>query len=256
MKISIIQPDIIWEDKPRNFDKLEYLISSSGSNPDIIILPEMFSTGFTMNPENLSESPGSETFDWMVNISEKGNCGLCGSYIVREKNSTFNRWIFVTPEKKSWYYNKRHLFKMGNEQQFYTAGSRQLIFKFRGVRIMAAVCYDLRFPVWSRNRNNYDLLINSANWPESRRDVWITLLKARAIENQCYVAAANRIGTDGEHIKYCGDSMIINPRGKIVADAKINKESVISGDISMTELSEFRKKFPVLKDADSFTIQT
>ena len=119
---------------------------------------------------------------------------------------------------------------------------------------MANVCYDLRFPVWSRNRNNYDLLINSANWPQARRDVWITLLKARAIENQCYVAAANRIGTDGENIKYCGDSMIINPRGVIINDAKINEECVISGDISITELSEFRKKFPVLRDADNFTI--
>jgi len=256
MKISIIQPDIIWEDKFQNFNKLEHLISLSEKNSDIVILHEMFSTGFTMNTEDLSESPHSDTFDWMVNMSEKGNFGLCGSYIVKEKNHTFNRWIFVTPEKKSWHYNKRHLFTMGHEQQFYTAGSRQLIFKFRGVRIMSAVCYDLRFPVWSRNRNNYDLLINSANWPESKRDIWITLLKARAIENQCYVAASNRIGTDGEHIKYCGDSMIINPRGKIVADAKINEESVISGDISMIELSDFRKKFPVLRDADKFTIRT
>lgn len=254
MKLSIIQPDIIWHDKYANFINLEKLILSIDYPSDIIILPEMFNTGFSMNPELLCESPRSITYDWMMNISEKINAAVCGSYIVKENNCYFNRWFFVTPEKKSWQYDKRHLFTMANENDIFPPGNGKLVFSFRGVRIMAVVCYDLRFPVWCRNRNDYDLLINSANWPEKRRDVWITLLKARAIENQCFVAGSNRIGNDGEGIKYCGDSLIFDPRGNIIASADNNKESFANGEISMNELSDFRKKFPVLNDADDFTI--
>jgi predicted amidohydrolase len=254
MKISVIQPDIIWEDKFRNFEKIELMLSVL-KETDIVVLPEMFNTGFSMNPEQLNEPPGSVTFDWMINISEKGNFGICGSYIVREKNRYFNRWIFITPENKFRKYDKRHLFRMRNEEKSFTPGNKRITFKFRDIRICANICYDLRFPVWSRNRNDYDLLINSANWPLSKRDVWITLLKARAIENQCFVAGANRIGSDGAGIRYCGDSMIINPKGKIIASAGRNEERSITGEISMSELSAFRKKFPVWKDADNFTIK-
>lgn len=253
MKISVIQPDIIWEDKSRNFKKIELLLSEL-KETDIVILPEMFNTGFSMNTETLGEPPGSETFEWMIHMSGKGNFGICGSYIVKEKNSFFNRWFFVTPEKKFWKYDKRHLFRMSSEDKSFTPGNKQLTFRFRGTRICANICYDLRFPVWSRNRNNYDLLLNSANWPLPRREVWITLLKARAIENQCFVAGANRIGIDGAGIKYCGDSMIINPKGEIIASAGHSGECSVSGEISMTELSSFRKKFPVWKDADNFKI--
>lgn len=254
MKISIIQQNIVWEDKARNFERLEKLLSNL-SNTDIIILPEMFNTGFSMDPERLGEPPFSETFDWMLHASEEGNFGICGSYIVKENGNFYNRWLFVTPEKKSWQYDKRHLFTITNEESYFTHGTKRLIFNFRGVKISPNICYDLRFPVWSRNRNrnDYDLLINSANWPEPRRDVWLTLLKARAIENLCYVAGANRVGTDGNGIKYCGDSMIISPKGEILASAQKNKECSISADISMTELTKFRKKFPVHKDADKFT---
>jgi predicted amidohydrolase len=253
MKISIIQSDIAWEDKSRNFAKIEkslHLLNGS----DIVILPEMFNTGFTMNTEGMGEPPYSETFDWMIHISERGNFGICGSYIVRERGRFFNRWIFVTPEKKSWHYDKRHLFRMGDEEKSFTPGKKRITFRFRGVRISPNVCYDLRFPVWSRNRNDYDLLINSACWPASRRNVWITLLKARSIENQCFVAGANRIGIDGEGIKYCGDSLIINPYGEIIASSGRNEKCIISAEISLKELSAFRKKFPVLKDADDFSI--
>ena len=254
MKISIIQPDLAWEDKSRNFKNLGELISPLYKKTDIVVLPEMFNTGFSINPEQLSESPEAETFDWMKNIAQRGNFGLCGSYMVKENMHFFNRWVFVTPEKESWYYDKRHLFSMAGEDKFFSPGKTRLIFSFRGVRISPHICYDLRFPVWSRNRNDYDLIIYAANWPESRISVWNTLLKARAIENQCYVAGANRIGTDGEGIKYCGDSMIVDPRGVIIASANRNEESSVTGKISLTELSDFRKKFPVLKDADNFTI--
>jgi predicted amidohydrolase len=254
MKISIIQSNPAWEDKQVNFRKLEDLITPLYNKTDIVILPEMFNTGFSMNPENLCEPFNAETFIWMSGIARKANFGVCGSYIVKEKNHYYNRWVFVSPEKQTWFYDKRHLFSIAGEDKIFSKGQNKLIFNFRGVRISPYICYDLRFPVWCRNRNDYDLMINSANWPESRISVWNTLLKARAIENQCYVAGANRIGTDGEGIKYCGDSMIINPRGEMMALANTNEESIISGEISMTELSDFRKKFPVINDADNFKI--
>jgi len=254
MNISVIQPDIMWEDKICNFQNLTELISPLYNKTDIVILPEMFNTGFSMKPTQLGESSSGETYGWMRSIAEKGNFGLCGSYIVKENENFFNRWVFVSPENEVWHYDKHHLFRMGAEDQLFSAGKTRLIFTFRGVTISPYICYDLRFPVWSRNRNEFDLIIYSANWPESRRDVWNTLLRARAIENQCYVAGSNRTGTDGAGIKYCGDSMIINPRGEIIVSANLDTECSVSAEISMNELLEFRKKFPVLNDADDFTI--
>ncbi len=253
MKISIIQPDIIWENKTSNFKKIENLISQINNEPDIIVLPEMFSTGFSINHEKLSELPGKETYKWMAGMASEGNFGICGSYIIKDKNCVFNRWIFITPGNRTWHYDKRHLFRMGDEEKKTTKGRKRVVFRFRQTRICPNICYDLRFPVWCRNRNDYDLLINSANWPQSRREVWITLLKARAIENQCFVAGANRTGIDGKGIKYCGDSMIINPQGEIIASAK-NDEGVLSAEISLAELNDLRKKFPVQMDADEFYI--
>jgi omega-amidase len=214
MRISIIQSYLVWEDKLLNFHNLGNLISPLNGKTDVVILSEMFNTGFSMNPIPLSESPDQETFAWMKNIAAKGDFGLCGTYIVREKENYFNRFVFVTPEGISFYYDKRHLFSMSGEDKLFTAGNRRVVFNFRGVRISPYICYDLRFPVWSRNRNDYDLMIFSANWPESRQAVWNTLLKARAIENQCYVAGANIIGIDGQGIKYCGESAIIDPYGR------------------------------------------
>jgi len=254
MKLSVLQPDIVWEKKDANFRILDKMISGIESDTDIILLPEMFNTGFSMNAAVLSEPPDGLTFSWMSGVSEKRNCGICGSYIIRSGGKYYNRWVFVTPEKKSWHYDKRHLFRMGNEHLKFSPGNKRLTFRFRGVKIFPIVCYDLRFPVWNRNTVKYDLLINSANWPAPRRDVWITLLKARAIENQCYVAGSNRIGSDGTGVKYTGDSVIINPRGEILVSADKNRECTISSEISITELTAFRKKFPVHKDADKFYI--
>jgi predicted amidohydrolase len=255
MNISIIQHDIAWENKANTFPIIENLLSAL-SDADIVILPEMFNTGFTMNTAAAGEAPRGLTFDWMVHLAENGNYAVCGSYIVSENGVHSNRWMFVTPEKESWFYDKRHLFRMGNEHKAFTPGKIRQIISFRGMRICPIICYDLRFPVWSRNRNDYDILINSACWPASRRDVWITLLRARAIENQCFVAGANRIGIDGNGISYSGDSMIINPFGEIIASSEQGKESIISAGISLTELSGFRKEFPVHEDADEFTIIT
>lgn len=254
MKISIIQSDLEWEDKPGNFKKLERLISPLNNVIDIVVLPEMFNTGFSMNPVKLSEGPEEETFEWMTVTAQKGNFGVCGSYIVKDNKNFFNRWVFVSPENQVFFYDKRHLFSMGGEDKLFSPGKTRLIFGYRGVRISPFICYDLRFPVWSRNKNDYDLMINSANWPETRSNVWNTLLKARAIENQCYVAGSNRLGIDGAGIKYCGESMIINPRGEVISSINKNEENSVSGEISMIELSDFRNKFPVHNDADSFTV--
>jgi omega-amidase len=254
MKISVIQPDIIWENKSRNFQNLSVLISPLDYKTDIVILPEMFNTGFSMNPRQFSESPEAETFEWMKSTARSGNFGVCGSYMVKENGNFFNRWIFMSPQDESWYYDKRHLFSMGEEDKFFSAGKTRLVFTFREVRISPYICYDLRFPVWSRNCNDYDLAVYSANWPVARINVWNTLLQARAIENQCFVAGSNRIGTDGIGIEYCGDSAIISPRGEIMASAGTNTEGYVSAEISVSELSEFRKKFPVASDADNFTI--
>ena len=254
MKISVIQPDILWEDKSMNFQNLTTLIFPLFNNSDIIILPEMFNTGFSMRPAELSEPPDGETFLWMKTIAEKGNFGVCGSYIVQDGIHFFNRWIFVSPDNTRWHYDKRHLFSMGGEDSLFSRGTSKLVFSFRGVRISPFICYDLRFPVWSRNKDEYDLIIYAANWPVIRKNVWNTLLKARAIENQCFVAGSNRTGTDGEGIKYCGESMIINPRGELIECAESDDECSITADISITELSDFRKKFPVNNDADDFSL--
>ena len=256
MKIILLQTDIIWENKFKNYEHLEELMSAVPSGTDIIILPEMFNTGFSMNPADLSEPPLSDTMEWMRSIAKKYSSGVCGSYIVGENNCFYNRWVFVSPVNEIWSYDKRHLFGVSGEDKLFTRGTKRIVFKFRNLRICPNICYDLRFPVWSRIRNDYDLLINTANWPESRRDVWITLLKARALENQCYVAGVNRIGVDGTGIKYCGDSMIIGPKGEIIASGERDLECVVNGDISLQELSDFREKFPVLNDADDFTILT
>lgn len=253
MKISVIQYDISWEDKHVNFRRIEDLLSTLAAGTELVILPEMFTTGFSMNPQKLCEEPLSETYKWMLKISSERKFAICGTYIVKDGACYYNRWVLVTPAGEPWHYDKRHLFTISGEEEAFTPGKERMVFKFANARICPNICYDLRFPVWSRNRNDYDLLVNSANWPEARRDVWLTLLKARAIENQCYVAASNRVGSDGNGIKYCGDSMIINPKGQIIAQAD-NKECVITADISMEELSDFRSKFPVLSDADNFII--
>lgn len=254
MKISIVQTSLVWENKSQNLSNLDRLISPLLNSTDIVILPEMFNTGFSVDPHRLSELPCDETFIWMEETARKGNFGLCGSYIVCDGNNYYNRLVFVSPEKEIWYYDKRHLFSMGNENESFSKGKKRLIFSFRGLRISPFICYDLRFPVWSRNRNDCDLIIYAANWPAGRSEAWNILLRARAIENQCYVAGANIIGTDGEGIKYNGDSLLIDPRGIVIASGNQKEECLITGEISLTELSEFRKKFPVLNDADDFTV--
>lgn len=254
MKITIIQPDIQWEGKSANLNHLANMISGIEDQTDLIVMPEMFNTGFSMNASELAETMGSETTRWMLDIAKKRNTAICGSYIVKEDGSFFNRFLFVDKTGREVSYNKRHLFSIGGEDILFTRGSERTLFNYCGLRINPAICYDLRFPVWLRNRGNYDLIICVANWPDSRRDVWNTLLKARAIENQSFVAAVNRVGNDIEGNRYAGESVILGPRGNVMAKLPEYQEGVITAEISLTELESFRKKFPVWKDSDDFTI--
>jgi omega-amidase len=252
MKITLVQSNVVWEDRRANLSRLDGLLSGLSNLTDLVILPEMFNTGFSVAQENNAEMPGGETFLWMQNKAREGNFALCGSYMVGEGGKSFNRLVFVSPEGQTEHYNKRHLFGLGGERKYFTSGSERNIFTYKGIRICPMVCYDLRFPVWSRNRNDYDLLLFSANWPRSRQSAWNTLIRARAIENQCFVAAVNRVGTDGNNIVYEGGSAIIDFTGETISSSRSDAECTISGEISMELLAENRAKFPFLSDADNF----
>ena len=250
MRISIIQTGLQWENVKANLDKIEKIAESLST--DLVILPEMFSTGFSMNTSLAEEFKGL-TFQWLSDLSKKGDFAVCGSYMVRDNDAVYNRFVFVSPEDDVHVYDKRHLFSVGDEDRYFTKGSSRLVFQYKTFRISPYICYDLRFPVWSRNKNEYDLAIYVSSWPQSRINVWNTLLSARAIENQCYVAGSNRTGIDGNGISHNGMSQILNPRGEIIAAAG-TMDNIISADLSLEELSDFRMKFNVLRDGDDFII--
>lgn len=252
--ITIVQYNIAWEDKRANFRKIEDLVRHLKTT-DIIVLPEMFTTGFSMNISAMAEKMDGPTVQWMVQMAREKDAAVCGSIIVEEDSRFFNRLLFVKPDGEILKYDKRHLFTMGDEQKFYAPGNKRLIVEYKGFRILPLVCYDLRFPVWSRNRSNFDLMIYVANWPSPRRKVWKTLLRARAIENQSYVIAANRTGTDANGIKYSGDSFTIDAKGKVIQKLERNTEGTITEKFSLESLHKFRQKFPVLDDADQFNIK-
>ncbi len=254
LKVTIIQADLAWENKEENINKFSSFIGEIKEETDLIILPEMFSTGFTMKTEKLAEDFKGETIQWMKNIAKDKNAVLIGSIIVKVRELYYNRLIIMHPNGNIEYYDKRHLFRMGNEHYVYTKGKKKHISDINEWKIRPLICYDLRFPVWSRNENDYDVLVYIANWPENRRDAWLTLLIARAIENQCYVIGVNRVGQDGNAISYSGDSVVIDPKGRIISETKPYKESVETLKLSISELTEFRQKFPVDLDADKFNV--
>ncbi len=254
LNISCIQADLAWEDIDQNLKNFETRFKSLTENSELVILPEMFTTGFSMNSKRLAEEMSGKSFQWMKNQAEKNNKILVGSIIVKENYKYYNRCISMFPDGNFFTYDKGHLFRMEREHIDFTKGEKKAIFKHKGWRICPLICYDLRFPVWSRNRNDYDLLIYIASWPESRREVWNTLLKARAIENQAYVVGVNRIGKDGEGISYAGDTVIIDPKGQIIKKATNYNDEIINAELSLNELTRFREKFPVFLDADDFKI--
>ena len=254
MKITLIQPDLKWEDKKANLKHLGKFFGKIPDGTNLVVLPEMFNTGFSLNTDLLAEAPLSDTYSWMKEISRRYNIGICGSFIVKEQASYFNRFIFISTENENIQYDKRHLFSIGGEDTNFTKGTKRVIFNSDGFRINPLICYDLRFPVWTRNRNDFDLILCVANWPESRREIWKTLLKARAIENQCYVAGVNRVGSDMIGNSYAGDSVIIDPKGNTISSISEYEEGLVNAELSLPELREFRSTFPVWKDADDFQI--
>ncbi len=255
LNVSVFQLDLVWENAEANRSKIDEWLLKINGKADVVFLPEMFATGFSMNAAAFAEPMDGETIGWMKAKCAEHQVALCGSLMVKENGQYFNRLVFVEPSGTVHYYDKRHLFSMGLENQHYSKGTKRLIVEYKGWRICPLVCYDLRFPVWSRNRNEYDILLYVANWPQSRAEVWKTLLKARAIENQSYVAGVNRIGVDGNLIAYSGNSQLIDPKGNVISGIADHHKGIITAGFSYSELQKFRTDFPVLNDADTFVIQ-
>ena len=248
MKITILQRNIEWANPPLNVLRADVAIDCN-PGADIYVLPEMFSTGFCTHPEGIAESTQSDTLKWMQQKAADTNAAIAGSIAVTEHGKYYNRFYFVTPDGNVTHYDKKHLFTYGGEHLRFTAGDRRVIVKFRGVRILLEICYDLRFPIWARNHKDYDMILYVASWPTPRVEAWNALLVARAIENQCYVVGVNRVGNDPS-CDYCGGSVVIDPYGKTIASCTMNEECEATAEIDITALETFRAKFPVLEDAD------
>lgn len=261
LKITLIQSDIHWEDIEANLAMFEEKIWQLGPSTDVIVLPEMFTTGFTMNASRLAEHMNMRTFKWMKQMADQTNALILGSYIVKVHDRFYNRLLWMEPGGHFKTYDKRHLFRMSNEHKTYSPGESLLISTWKGWRICPLVCYDLRFPVWSRNRwdaatrkLSYDLAIYVANWPTTRAEAWTTLLKARAIENLSYVVGVNRVGQDGNGIEYSGHSSIISPKGEAIFSNE-GMETTRTMELSTNSLEAFRDRFPAYLDADDFSIE-
>jgi omega-amidase len=258
LTVSLIQTDLYWEDKARNLHMLEEKIRQI-ENTQLVVLPEMFSTGFSMRPEVLAETMEGETVQWMKKLAAERRIILCGSIMVEDGGLYYNRLLWVLPNGQIHHYNKRHLFAYGTEDQHYTAGNSRCIVSVNGWRIHLMVCYDLRFPVWARQQMQengeaeYDILLYVANWPDRRNHAWKTLLQARAIENQCYAIGVNRVGEDGNEVYHSGDSMIAGPLGEVLFTSA-HKEIVFTTTLHKQPLEELRAQLPFLKDADDFSL--
>lgn len=261
MRVSILQTDIIWEAKQENLRLLGEKLTALCGHTDLVVLPEMFSTGFSIDTHRLAEPVDGLTICTLRQWAEKFGFAIAGSYMAHDtstnsdKRSYYNRAFFLTPEGEMNFCDKRHLFRMGNEPEHFECGTSRRIIRYREWNILLLVCYDLRFPVWSRNVNNeYDLLIYVANWPASRHLAWDVLLRARAIENQCYVCGVNRTGTDANNIPYKGGSVIYSPKAEVIAHIPDNHEGISTAYLDFSFLETFRERFPVWKDADRFII--
>ena len=248
MKITILQRDIEWANPSVNINRADEVIDRNPGS-DIYVLPEMFSTGFCTNPEGIVESDNSETLQWLKRKAAAIDAAIAGSVAVTKDGKFYNRFYFVKPDGSVTHYDKKHLFTYGGEHKRFTAGNERVVVEFRGVRILLEICYDLRFPVWARNRGDYDMILYVASWPTPRVSAWSALLVARAIENQCYVAGVNRVGNDPA-CQYCGGSVVIDPYGKTIAACTDNLECEATATIDIEALQAFRAKFPVLNDAD------
>ncbi|MBD1580792.1 amidohydrolase [Pseudoalteromonas sp. S16_S37] len=252
LKISLLQLDLVWQDAAANRAAIEQQLKTV-SDRDLIVLPEMFSTGFDMKPAGLAETMDGETVSWLKSVAAQQNAVVCGSMMMQVGNEYVNRFLWVTPHGEVSHYDKRHLFKFAGEDEQYSAGTERAIFQLGQWRIAPFICFDLRFPVWSRNLDcQYDVALYVANWPKVRAPQWKSLIPARAIENQSYVVALNRVGVDGNDIAYSGDSMVVDPLGETLLYGA-NKEVVLNIELDLNELQDVRSRFPFLQEADGFT---
>lgn len=255
LNITLLQSDIVWEDKQANFAQYEAQLTSIKERKEVVVLPEMFTTGFSMQPERFAEAMDGETIEWMRRMAATYRCIITGSVMIKEEERYYNRLVWMQPNGQYYHYDKRHLFAFANEDQHYSAGEKKLILQVNGWRICPVICYDLRFPVWLRNQEEaYDILIVVANWPARRAYAWRSLLVARAIENMSYVVGVNRVGNDGKEIYHNGNSAVINPLGEVLWE---HTDEVATKTITLDKslLTATRAQFPFLKDADTFYIQ-
>jgi omega-amidase len=277
LSITTVQADLVWEDKEANLRAFEEKIMAIREATELVVLPEMFSTGFSMNPAAHAEKMDGPTVGWMKRVAAEKKVVLTGSVIIEEDGHYFNRLIWMLPNGQFGAYDKRHRFAYAGEDEKYTPGHKRLIGSVKGWRVLLLVCYDLRFPVWSRQQADqgeagpaagggqtgerasgggleYDLLLYVANWPDRRSHAWRTLLQARAIENQSYVVGVNRVGNDGNNIYHSGDSMVVDPLGEVIWQGS-SQEGVFTHTLAKQRLEEVRSRFPFWRDADRFTIE-
>lgn len=259
MTLHLVQTELHWEDPAANTSHMEHYLKRI--NDGVVVLPEMFSTGFSMASEALAETMQGPTLEWMTNTAQEQQLTLCGSVIIEDGGSFFNRFLWVTPDGSVSTYDKRHLFRMASEHEHFSPGTANITVQDGAIRIRPQVCYDLRFPAWSRNKwshnkkeVSYDLLLFVANWPAARRNQWLALLRARAIENLCYVVGVNRIGIDGNQVAYSGDSVVFGPEGEELFNLG-SEDTVVSFTPDLDRLASYREQFPAHLDADSFEIR-
>ena len=261
LNVTLVQSTLYWEDPARNREMFRHKIAGLEGDTDLIVLPEMFTTGFTMNPKAAAEPATGPTLEWMRRMAASRQCVICGSVAVEDGGRYYNRFFWVRPEGSYETYDKRHLFTYAGENKDYEPGSRKLILELKGWKIMPLICYDIRFPVWSRNRHqegqgfDYDLLLYIASWPASRSHTWRVLLMARAIENQSYVIGLNRLGVDENEIQYTGDSAVINPLGENLSNLLPNQEGIETVTIPCCQLNSLRDSFRVWADWDDFRME-
>ena len=255
LKVTLLQRMLHWEDAAANRAMFGDAMAPLRGKTDLVVLPEMFTTGFTMRSAELAEGMDGPTVNWMRAQAAALDAALYGSVIIAEGGHRFNRGLFVLPDGQVTVYDKRHLFRFANETDHYSPGRERVVVEWRGWRLLLQICFDLRFPVFARNRGDYDAILYVANWPEARRFPWSQLLIARAIENQCYVVGVNRVGMDGKGHHYSGDSVLLDPRGQCVASVAPSQEGAVTGVCEGDALLDFRAKFPVALEADAFELK-
>ncbi|TGD58466.1 amidohydrolase [Flavobacterium humi] len=253
MKIALVQSPLVWETPEANRNYFEEKIHGMASTADLVVLPEMFATGFTMNPDAVAETMQGETVSWMVALAKAQNCAITGSLVIKDEGHFYNRLLFVFPSGDIKTYDKRHLFSLAGEDKVYASGKEKLLIEYKGFTICPLICYDLRFPVFSRNTEGYDVLIYVANWPKPRMLAWDSLLKARAIENMCYTIGVNRVGKDDNNLDYIGHSQVVDFLGNYLLEPQ-EDEAVFMVELDWQAMLDTRAKLNFLNDRDAFTL--